>query len=64
MFLVPASILFTALGVATTEALKTLLSIKGLKEAMVSDGRKTPRERVSEGLRARTAAGRGCRSSS
>jgi len=29
MFLIPASILFTALGVATTEALKTLLSAMG-----------------------------------
>jgi len=35
MFMVPASILFTALGVARTEALKFLLSILGAAIALV-----------------------------
>ena len=35
MFLVPASILFAALGVASTEQLKTLVSVMGLATSSV-----------------------------
>jgi hypothetical protein len=35
MFLVPASILFAALGVASTEQLKTLVSVMGLATSAV-----------------------------
>jgi len=35
MFLVPASILFAALGVAGTEQLKTLVSVMGLATSAV-----------------------------
>jgi hypothetical protein len=35
MFLVPASILFGALGVATTEPLKTAISLMGLATSAV-----------------------------
>jgi hypothetical protein len=35
MFLVPATILFAALGLSATEALKTLLSLVGLVVSLV-----------------------------